>query len=89
METKERPRLTPARRAILEKLQAGAELGVRHPFHLPIGPREWVQEGGVGSGGASVDVRPGTASSLLELGVIELVRRDPMLRVYAARKSAN
>lgn len=89
METKDRPRLTPAQRAILEKLKAGAELGVRHPFHSPIGPREWVQEGGVGSGGVSVDVRPGTASNLHELGLVELVRRDPMRRVYAARKAAN
>lgn len=87
--TKERPKLTPARRAVLDKMRAGAELGVRHQFHSGVRAREWVQQGGVGSGGDAVDVTIGTAAALLELGLIRLNWSDPCRMVYTAVKEPN
>ena len=65
------PPLSPAQQHVVARLRSGWALGLTLTFTS----RYWLQQGGLGRGGATEPVHANTAHALYTRGVIQSVRR--------------
>ena len=63
--------LTPAQQRIVERLRTGWVLGLE----MALAGGYWLQQGGLGRGGATESVHANTAHALYKRGVIQSIRR--------------
>ena len=63
--------LTPAQQHIVERLRNGWVLGLE----MTLAGGYWLQQGGLGRGGATESVHANTAHALYKRGVIRSIRR--------------
>lgn len=65
-------KLSKAQAEVVAKMEAGWELG----WSSSMDGRVWLQEGGVGKGGQSLNIRTSTATALKKAGVITVTRHE-------------
>lgn len=69
---------TSAQRHVLRYMRSGWELGHSKSYIN----RRWLQKGGCGKGGESINVHPKTFNSLLSNKLIEFKRKTPTASIY-------
>jgi hypothetical protein len=71
-------KLTPAQSSVLGYIRGGWELGSTHAFSS----RKWIQKGGIGRGGESINVHPKTFVKLLNLKLVVFKEKKHSCSVY-------
>ena len=71
-------KITPAQASLLRYMRVGWELGHSSSY----GSRTWVQKGGCGKGGESINVHPKTFQKLLSNNLIEVDGKRHMTSIY-------
>lgn len=71
-------KLSPAQAIILDYMRDGWELGHSKSYYN----RRWLQKGGCGKGGESINVHPKTFEHLLSKKLIEFKDKTPTASIY-------